>query len=480
MPHCAARSGLLIQRRKRRRRLALRRRRGLEQIEVAAARRTAAPLARGQHGDTERKFRVGADVRQVAGGGPDHRHLLLEEIARRGAPIDDAGRMRLILARRDRSSSAAPRRRRGWRSRSPCRRRSPACRRPRWRAPGTASTGSRWRGSARPTASTASPFRFVSFCANCGMLVPGRRRTFRVQSGILERGLVPVQHDGRTLERHAPGVAVDLAVLQERRIEAAQPGAIRVAVRQRVERHDQVVVDQREHIGGQQHRELRTGVRLQRGLRLGQGVLIGAGVDRRHLDRRVLALEVGGIAVDDLRDRSANRDREIETDIGRGVGRAADAGTASAAPAVCSSRRRDALIMRQPSPLPSRRSRCGRPEAASNMWIGSSVARCTCVPLASTTRPGSRASIGTSPTRQATTVSAPRYSAYSTRAGMPRSANRRLSGRIPPEHLTDRRRRKDRAIGSPHHHPGSRRSSGNRFIGGVPMKLAAKLVAGRA
>ncbi len=324
MPHCAARSGLLIQRRKLQRRLALRRRRGLEQIEVAAAGRTAALLARRQHGHAERKLRIGADVRQVAGGGPDHRHLLLQEIARRRPPIDDARRMRLVLCRRDRSSSAAPRRRRGWRSRSLCHRRWPACRPPRSRAPGTANTGSRWRGSARPTAPRASPFRLVSFCANaaCSSQVAGGRSGSSPASW--NAALFQIQHDGRALERHAPGVAVDLAVLQERRIEAAQPGAIRVAGRQRVERHDQVVVDQRERVGGQQHRQLRPGFRLQRGLRLGQRVLIGAGVDRRHLDRRVLALEVGRVAVDDLGDRSADGDREIEADLGRRIGGADD------------------------------------------------------------------------------------------------------------------------------------------------------------
>ncbi len=156
------------------------------------------------------------------------------------------------------------------------------------------------------------------------MFVPGRRRTLRIQSGILKRRLVPVQHDGRALEWHAPGVAVDFAVLQERRIEAAQPGAIRIAGRQRVERHDQVIVDQRKRIGGQQHGELRTRLRLQCGLRLGHGILIRAGVDRRHLDRWVLALEVCRVAVDDLRDRSANRDREVETDVGRRIGGAGD------------------------------------------------------------------------------------------------------------------------------------------------------------
>ena len=177
MPHCAARSGLVIQRRNC---SAASRCAGvarLEQIEIAAAGRAAALLARRQHGDAERKFRVGADVREVAGGGPDHRHLLLEEIARRGAPIDDARRMRLVLSGEIDPVAQRLDAGRGWRNQSRCRRRWPACRRPRWRAPGTASTGSRWRGSARPIASTASPLRLVSFCANaaCSSQVAGGR-----------------------------------------------------------------------------------------------------------------------------------------------------------------------------------------------------------------------------------------------------------------------------------------------------------------
>ena len=257
MPHCAARSGLLIQRRKLQPCLALCRRRGLEQIEVAAARRAAALLARRQHGDAEGKLRIGADVRQVARGGPDHRHLLFQKITRRRPPIDNARRMRLILSREI----------------------DPVAQRLDTRGAGEVGLcaigvgqraaclgGERLEQPIREAAGGdlhAPPLHGVAappgqLLRERGMLVPGGRRTLRIQSGILKRRLVPVQHDGRALERHAPGVAIDFAVLQERRIEAAQPGAIRIAGRQRVERHDQVVVDQGKRIGGQQHRELRT------------------------------------------------------------------------------------------------------------------------------------------------------------------------------------------------------------------------------
>jgi hypothetical protein len=149
------------------------------------------------------------------------------------------------------------------------------------------------------------------------MLVPVRGWPLRIKPRILVSRLVPVENNRRALKRHTPGMAVDLTVLQERRIEAAQPGAVRVAGRQRIERHDQVIVDERECIGGEQDSELWTGIRLQSGLCLGQRVLIRTCIDRRYLDRRVVTLEVGGIAVNDLGDRSTDRYREIEADLGR-------------------------------------------------------------------------------------------------------------------------------------------------------------------
>ena len=69
--------------------------------------------------------------------------------------------------------------------------------------------------------------------------------------------------------------------------------------------------------------------------------------------------------------------------------------------------------------------------------------------------PEAAPAVGTSPTLQATTVSAPRYSASSTRAGMPCSANRKLSGRMPPSSSPTARRRQDRAVGTAHHHAGA-------------------------
>ena len=55
---------------------------------------------------------------------------------------------------------------------------------------------------------------------------------------------------------------------------------------------------------------------LVRGQRLGDRFLVGAGIDRLHLDAGIGLLEIGGIAVDDLGDRSADRDRIEERDLG--------------------------------------------------------------------------------------------------------------------------------------------------------------------
>jgi hypothetical protein len=127
----------------------------------------------------------------------------------------------------------------------------------------------------------------VSFCAMLDQLGPVGRRLVRVQAGFLEQLLVPVQHDGAALERHAPGLAADLAVQHEGLVEAAEPGLVVGGLDEVVDRHHRVFVDQREHVGGQQHAGHRRRAGLVRGERLDDGVLVAAGVDRLHLDRRV-------------------------------------------------------------------------------------------------------------------------------------------------------------------------------------------------
>ena len=183
MPHCAARSGLLIQRRNRRHACRCAALAELEQVEIAAAGRAAALLVGRQHRHAERELRVGADVRQIAGGGPDHRHLLFQEIARRGAPFDHARRMRLVfraeidpVAQRldaGRTGEVGLRCRRHWR----------ALRRPRSPAPGTASTANPVPGICTPHRPTSAAIALGQLGREVGMLLPGGRRTFRIQPG---------------------------------------------------------------------------------------------------------------------------------------------------------------------------------------------------------------------------------------------------------------------------------------------------------
>ena len=86
----------------------------------------------------------------------------------------------------------------------------------------------------------------------------------------------------------------------------------------------------------------------------------------------------------------------------------------------------------------------------------------TDVPAASSRRPATFAAIVPAPKVQLTIVSAPRYSALCTTARtLPGSARRTCSGRMPT-----------RKASSP--------PAASTFIGGVPMKRAAKIVAGRA
>ena len=133
----------------------------------------------------------------------------------------------------------------------------------------------------------------------------------------------------------------------------------------------------------------------------------------------------------------------------------ATAGSASAAPAVFNRRRRDVLIMRALFPLLSRYCSIRWPEAASNTWIGSSVARRTCVPVPGTTRPGRRASIGTSPTRACDhRVGAEIFRKLDSRRNALLRQSQTLRSDAAQE-LADRRRREDRAVGAAHHHAGA-------------------------
>ena len=195
--------------------------------------------------DAERKLRIGADVRQVAGGGPDHRHLLLQEVARRGAPVDDARRVRMIF--RGQIDPVAQRLDAGgtgeiglgavgrW----------PACRRPRSPAPGTANTRSRWREFARPNDRPSSPLRLVSFAAKsaCSSQVAGGM--FGVKAGILETPPCSSTARSSSAETACPRCGRRSRRSSGRLDRSCRATPCPNRCPQRVERHDQIVIDQR-------------------------------------------------------------------------------------------------------------------------------------------------------------------------------------------------------------------------------------------
>ena len=118
-------------------------------------------------------------------------------------------------------------------------------------------------------------------------------------------------------------MAAGLAVLHEGRIEGLDPGFVALRGGDCVNRLDQIVVDQREHVGRQQNDDIGRITGLGGGHRLHDRVLIAAGIDRLHGDIGMRLAEVGDITVDDLGDRAADGDRIIEGDLGRGCGSAA-------------------------------------------------------------------------------------------------------------------------------------------------------------
>ena len=147
------------------------------------------------------------------------------------------------------------------------------------------------------------------------LLGPTGGRLFRIEASLLEQLLVPVEHHGGALERRAPGLAAGLTVFHEGREKALQPLLVVVALREVVEGNDRVVVDQREHVGGEDDGQRGRIAALVRGDQLDQGFLIGARIDRLHLDARILLLEVGRHRIDQLGDRPADGNGIVEGDF---------------------------------------------------------------------------------------------------------------------------------------------------------------------
>ena len=73
---------------------------------------------------------------------------------------------------------------------------------------------------------------------------PGLGRHFRIKTGFAEHVLVVVHDNGRTLERDAPGFAIDFAIGHQRRIEAIQPFLVFGGFDDIIKRNNQVLFDQ--------------------------------------------------------------------------------------------------------------------------------------------------------------------------------------------------------------------------------------------
>ena len=171
---------------------------------------------------------------------------------------------------------------------------------------------------------------------------------------------------------------------------------------------------------------------LVRGERLDDGLLVGAGIDRLHLDARVLLLEVGRKRVDQLGDRPADGNRIEERDLGRALrdGRLGDGG----APAAAAVPFRNCASLHGISSHAFGRSlrwlrcssRCVGPMLHRTSARRQHPTRSTPVrrPRPAVGRPA-RTMNGSSPMRVSISVSAPRYSTAATCAGTPADAEPR-------------------------------------------------------
>ena len=126
---------------------------------------------------------------------------------------------------------------------------------------------------------------------------PGLGRFVRIQARFLEGVLVVVHNHGRALKRHAPGLATRLAVGHECGVKALEPRLVSIGLHKVVDGHDGIFIDQREHIGRQQHRSGGCFARLVRRQRLHNGFLVGTRINRHDFVLRVGLVEIRRVAV---------------------------------------------------------------------------------------------------------------------------------------------------------------------------------------
>ncbi len=163
-------------------------------------------------------------------------------------------------------------------------------------------------------------------------LIPGGRRLFRVEPGFLEGILVVIKNDRAALERDSPGFSLRLCVQQESGVKVVDQlfGVLfAVVLRHRVDIHNRVHVEQREQVGGEHDRDIRSGAALQAGLHLRARVGVAARIDGVHLDVGVLLREVRAQLVDDLGEGPSDGNRVVKVEAyiaTRGAGRRVSGG----------------------------------------------------------------------------------------------------------------------------------------------------------
>ncbi len=289
----------------------------LEDVEVTAAGRRAAPLRGRQHAHAEIELGGVLDRSQVAGGMPHDRGLAVEEVGAQRAPFDRALGHDVVLV-----AEVVPVLEglddRGMVVIGPVaigvHQHLPVLHRERLEHP-VGVPGRR--NHHAPALHLAGGVALDQLLAHLGHLRPVCRRLVGIEPGFLERVLVVVHDNGRALERNAVDLALEGAVGHQARIKALQPRLFLGTLGDVVEGDDGVLLDQLVDVDREQHRELRRLAAFQRGERLDARVVVVAGVDGIDLDARILLFESGDKLIDQLGQLSADRDRIVHVQLDR-------------------------------------------------------------------------------------------------------------------------------------------------------------------
>lgn len=148
--------------------------------------------------------------------------------------------------------------------------------------------------------------------------MPRLRRDVRIESDLAEQVFVVV-HDGRAaLEGDAPDHAEFIQRVEHESGEEIGDGFLSAfgLLDEVGQGDDEVVLDQREQVDGEEDRHIRPGAAAA-DLSLNRLVdfVVAARVNRVDFDIWVGGVELSGIFIDDLRDRTADRRRVVEIDL---------------------------------------------------------------------------------------------------------------------------------------------------------------------